>query len=114
MFRYLTVDTNANVADELHISPNSTSEIYQAFFLGQPLVPYRVLVINLNLITIFCFFHDGNIEMIFISIVSFYSFPDDDSLNNETMNTQIVECLKKELDAMLPSFEEHLRKKYPP
>ncbi|CAF4818558.1 unnamed protein product, partial [Rotaria sp. Silwood1] len=94
--QYLTIDTTANLADELIISSNSTSEIYQAFFLGNPLTPYRVLVININLITIFCFFHD-----------------DDDIINNEDVDSQIVDTLKKDLDTMLPSFEEHLRKKYP-
>ena len=38
----------------------------------------------------------------------------DDELNNdETTNVEIVEILKKELDTMIPTFEEHLRKKYP-
>ncbi|CAF1198071.1 unnamed protein product, partial [Rotaria sordida] len=94
--QYLTIDTTASPADELIISSNSTSEIYQAFFLGTLPIPYRVLVININLITIFCFFHD-----------------EDDLINNEDVNTQIVDILKKDLDTMLPNFEEHLRKKYP-
>jgi len=38
---------------------------------------------------------------------------DEDLINNENMNTQIVDTLKKDLDTMLPNFEEHLRKKYP-
>ncbi|CAF3176587.1 unnamed protein product [Rotaria sp. Silwood2] len=94
--QYLTIDTTASPADELLISTNSTSEIYQAFFLGNPPIPYRVLVININLVTIFCFFHD-----------------DDDIINNEDVNTQIVDALRKDLDTMIPNFEEHLRKKYP-
>ncbi|CAF4700724.1 unnamed protein product [Rotaria socialis] len=94
--QYLTIDTNANPADELIISATPTSQIYQAFFLGNPPMPYRVLVVNINLITIFSFFHD-----------------DGDSTNIEDMNTQIVDALKKDLDTMLPHFEEHLKKKYP-
>lgn len=59
-FRYLTIDTNADSsADELIVSPSSTSQIHQEFFLGNIPLPYRVLTININLITIFCFFHDG-------------------------------------------------------
>ncbi|CAF3912799.1 unnamed protein product, partial [Rotaria sp. Silwood1] len=37
----------------------------------------------------------------------------DDIINNEDVDSQIVDTLKKDLDTMLPSFEEHLRKKYP-
>ncbi|CAF0807914.1 unnamed protein product [Adineta ricciae] len=94
--QFLTVDTSANPADELIISSQTTSEIYQAFFLGNPLTPYRILVININLITIFCFFHNN-----------------EELTNDETTNVEIVETLKKELDTMIPTFEEHLRKKYP-
>lgn len=38
---------------------------------------------------------------------------DEELTNNEDLNTDIVDTLKKEFDAMLPSFEEHLKKKYP-
>ncbi|UJR21771.1 hypothetical protein I4U23_024846 [Adineta vaga] len=94
--QFLTVDSSANPADELIISSQSTSEIYQAFFLENSLKPYRILVININLITIFCFFHNDN-----------------ELTNDENTNAEIVETLKKEFDTMLPNFEEHLRKKYP-
>jgi hypothetical protein len=114
-FRYLTIDTNTNLADELIVSPESTSQIYQAFFLCQQLIPYRVLVLHINLITIFCFFHDGrtNLCVFMLDILFYRSFVDEALINNEIMNKQIVDIFKKDLVTMLPNFEEHLRKKYP-
>jgi len=59
MTQYLTIDSTLNPADELIMSSYSTSKNYQTFYLGNPPIPYRVLTINMNLITIFCFFQDG-------------------------------------------------------
>lgn len=33
--------------------------------------------------------------------------------DNEEMNADMIDALKKEFETMLPNFEEHLRKKYP-
>jgi hypothetical protein len=33
--------------------------------------------------------------------------------DNEEMNADMIDALKKDLETMLPNFEEHLRKKYP-
>jgi hypothetical protein len=96
MTQYFTIDTTANPADELIISSYSTSKNYQTFYLGNPPLPYRVLTINMNLITIFCFFHN-----------------DEGMTDDEEVNADMIDALKKDLETMLPNFEEHLRKKYP-
>lgn len=96
MTQYLTIDSTLNPADELIMSSYSTSKNYQTFYLGNPPIPYRVLTINMNLITIFCFFQD-----------------DEQLSNNEEVNEDMIDKLKKEFTAMLPNFEEHLKKKFP-
>jgi len=95
--QFLTVDTTTNIADELQISSILNDQICQTYFLSQSATPFRVLVIHICFITIFFFFQD-----------------DDDPKSRETINNQIINCLKKDLDSMLTSFEDHLRKKYPP
>lgn len=70
--KYLTIDTTANPADELIISSYTTSKNYQKFFLGNPIKSHRVLAINMNLITIFCFFHDGKMNIIFSEFISIF------------------------------------------
>ncbi len=46
----------------------------------------------------------------------FFSFDfnlDEGMTDNEEMNADMIDALKKDLETMLPNFEEHLRKKYP-
>jgi hypothetical protein len=52
----LTVDASAIPADELIISKDIIS---QEFYLGDLFYPHRILVVNLNLLTIFCIFYQG-------------------------------------------------------
>jgi hypothetical protein len=33
--------------------------------------------------------------------------------DDEELNADMIDALKKDLETMLPNFEEHLRKKYP-
>jgi hypothetical protein len=52
----LTVDASAIPADELIVSKDIIS---QEFYLGDLFYPHRILVVNLNLLTIFCIFYQG-------------------------------------------------------
>lgn len=73
----------------------------------------------MNLITIFCFFHDGYpihtraISFLSSSFVFLLNYLDEHINDNEEMNADMIDALKKDLETMLPNFEEHLRKKYP-
>ena len=97
------------------MSSYSTSKNYQTFYLGNPSIPFRVLTINMNLITIFCFFQNGNIIVHLISVLYFFVsyYLDEYMSDNEEMNADMIDAMKKDLETMLPNFEEHLRKKYP-
>jgi hypothetical protein len=49
-------------------------------------------------------------------LILFFSFDfnlDEGMTDNEEMNADMIDALKKDLETMLPNFEEHLRKKYP-
>ncbi|CAF0741220.1 unnamed protein product [Rotaria sordida] len=89
--RYLTIDTSANPSDELIIS---TDVISQEFFLGCPATSHRIVVININLFTIFCIFYN-----------------DEELSNNETTLSKI-NSYKKDFDEILPYFEDNSRKKH--
>ena len=51
----------------------------------------------------------------YIFMFSFYSSSslDENFINDGDGNIRIVNVLRKDLDTMLPNFEEYLRKKYP-
>jgi hypothetical protein len=51
--RYLTVNTSVN---GLIVSTDLRS---QEFYLEDSFLPYRIIVINLNLFTLFCIFYFG-------------------------------------------------------
>jgi hypothetical protein len=38
---------------------------------------------------------------------------DEELSDDDNMNTEVVDNLKKDLDTMLSNFEEHLKRKYP-
>ncbi|CAF3365031.1 unnamed protein product [Rotaria sp. Silwood1] len=90
--RYLTVDTSANPSDEMTIS---TDLISQEFFLGNPATSHRIVVMNLNLFTIFGIFQN------------------DEELSNNEKTLSKIELLKKDFEEILPCFEENSRKKNP-
>ncbi|CAF5135063.1 unnamed protein product, partial [Rotaria sp. Silwood1] len=89
---YLTVDTSANPSDEMTIS---TDLISQEFFLGNPATSHRIVVMNLNLFTIFGIFQN------------------DEELSNNEKTLSKIELLKKDFEEILPCFEENSRKKNP-
>ncbi|CAF1234394.1 unnamed protein product [Adineta steineri] len=91
--RYLTIDSNAIPADELILSTSLTS---QEFFLGNLCIKYRILVIHLHLFTMFCVFPIEN-----------------NDLSNDEKILSIVELFKNDLEILLPSFQEYLRRKFP-
>ncbi|CAF3062198.1 unnamed protein product [Rotaria socialis] len=90
--RYLTVESSASPTDALLVSTNLTS---QELFLGDLSLPYQIVAINFNWFTIFCVFHN------------------DEELSNMEQTLEKIELLKKDLDEILPYFEECSRKKYP-
>jgi len=94
--QYLKIDTTANPADELIMSSYSTTQNYQTFYIGNPPIAYRVLTINMNTITIFCFFHPDE-EL---------THNEDEELtnNDDHMNTEVVDTLKKRFRSNVTNF----------
>jgi hypothetical protein len=90
--RYLTVNTSVHPLNGLIISTNLIS---QEFYLEDSSLPYRIIVINLNLFTIFCVFYFDEY------------LPD-----NEQMSSTI-ESFQKDLNSLLFDFEECSQQKYP-
>ena len=55
------------------------------------------------------------VEMHSFTLIFFISlYLDEHISDNEEMNADMIDALKKDFETMLPNFEEHLRKKYPP
>ncbi|UJR27740.1 hypothetical protein I4U23_009016 [Adineta vaga] len=90
--QYFTVNSSANPTDELSSSTNITS---QKFFIGNLSLPHSIIVIHYNLFTTFCVFHNDN------------------DLSNNEKTSRAIELFQKDLEIILPSFDEYLQKKHP-
>jgi hypothetical protein len=82
--------------------------------LGDLFFPHRILVVNLNLLTIFCIFYYG--KYIFENLI----FQNNESvcikdeyLPDNKAIPSITESLKNDFDTMTSDFEEYSRKRNP-